>query len=299
MRKEKINLKKVNRGIIDYFVVYLGCMIQAFAVTAILKPNGLIVGGFTGISLFLGELLSIKYTFIYYALCISVLIAAWFILGKKEAFKIVLLSTTYPIILILFDNLNLNFMGENSNDKLLCCIYYGIIAGIGMGLILKKGFSQGSSDTVAKIINRKLFPFISISQILLVIDISILTISGFVFGKSAVLYAIIMQMIYAKAVDSVLFGFGSSLVKMVIISSEIDEISDYIRGTINRGYSIGAIMGGYSERPRRKIISICSVRESMLIKDFSGKVDKNAFIIVVPVISAWGKGNGFENLEMD
>lgn len=292
-------MKKFNRGIIDYIIVYLGCMIQAFAVTAILRPNGLVVGGFTGVSLVLGELLNIKYTFIYYVLCISVLITAWIILGKKEALKIVLLSTTYPVVLILFDNLNLNFMDGSSPDKLLTCIYYGIIAGIGMGLVLKKGFSQGSSDTLAKIINKKVFPFVSISQILLVIDISILTISGFVFGKSAVLYAIIMQMIYAKAVDSVLFGFGSSLVKMVIISREIDEISDYITDTINRGFSIGAIMGGFSERPRRKIISICSVRESMLIKDFSAKVDKDAFIILVPVISAWGKGNGFEDLDID
>lgn len=292
-------MKKINRGFIDYLVVYLGCMIQAFAVTAILRPNGLIVGGFTGVSLVLGEVINIHYTYIYYFLCILVLISAWFILGKREALKIVLLSTTYPIILILFDNLNLHFMDANSNDKLLTCIYYGIISGIGMGLILKKGFSQGSSDTVAKIINKKLFPFISISQILLAIDISILILSSFVFGKNAVFYAIIMQMVYAKAVDSVLFGFGSSLVKMVIISSEIDEISEYISGTINRGFSIGSIIGGHTEKRRRKIISICSIRESMLIKDFAAKVDKNAFINLVPVISAWGKGTGFEDLDTD
>jgi len=289
----------LKRGFVDYLVVYLGCIIQAFAVTAILRPSGLIVGGFTGVSLVFGELLNIKYTFIYYSLCITVLMASWFILGKKEALKIILLSTTYPIILILFDSLNLNFMDGNVNDKLLCCIYYGIIAGIGMGLVLKKGFSQGSSDTLAKIINKKILPFVSISQILLSIDICILTASGLVFGRSAVLYAIIMQMIYAKAIDTVLFGFGSSLVKMVILSSEIDEITDYIVNTINRGYSIGTVTGGYTEKPRKKIISICSVRESMLIKDFIAKIDKGAFINLVPVISAWGKGSGFEDLDTD
>jgi uncharacterized membrane-anchored protein YitT (DUF2179 family) len=292
-------LKKFKRGYVDYLVVYLGCIIQAFAVTAILRPSGLTVGGFTGVSLVFGELLNIKYTFIYYSLCITVLMASWFILGKKEALKIILLSTTYPIILISFDNLSLNFMDGNVNDKLLCCIYYGIIAGIGMGLVLKKGFSQGSSDTLAKIINKKIFPFVSISQILLAIDICILTVSGFVFGRSAVLYAIIMQMIYAKAVDTVLFGFGSSLVKMVILSSKMDEITDYIVNTINGGYSIGTITGGHTEKTRKKIISICSVREAMIIKDFIARIDKDAFINLVPVISAWGKGNGFEDLDTD
>ena len=42
-----------------------------------------------------------------------------------------------------------------------------------------------------------------ISQVLLCIDITILIISGFVFGKKAVLYAIIMQMIYSKTISVV------------------------------------------------------------------------------------------------
>ena len=293
-------MKKENsRSIIDYIIVYCGCILQAFAVTSILKPGGLVVGGFTGISIILAKIINIKYTFIYYFLCLLVLIAARFILGKKEALKIILLSVTYPIILILFDNLNIKFIDITPNDKLLYCIYYGIIAGIGMGLVLKKGFSQGSSDTLAKIIHKKIFPYISIGQILLIIDICILAMSGFVFGQTAILYAIIMQMIYTKAVDTILFGFGSSMVKMVIISNRTDEISDYIMNTINRGVSIGQLLGAYSNKPKRKVILICSTREAMVVKNFVAKVDKNAFVNLVPVIYAWGKGNGFDELQLD
>lgn len=291
-------MKKVGRGILDYLIVYVGCMIQAFAVTSILRPNGLIVGGFTGVSISVGKLMNLNYTYIYYMLCLLVLVSAWIILGKKEALKIILMSLTYPMILIAFDRMHFNFIDPQNDDKLLICIYYGIISGIGTGLILKRGFSQGSSDTLAKIINKKIFPYMSLSQILLAIDISILAMSGFVFGKTLVLYAIVMQMIYAKTIDSIMFGFGSSLVKMVIISTEIDQISEFIRSSLNRGLSIGSIVGGHSEKPRRKILSICSVRESVLIKDFSAKVDKDAFIISIPVISAWGKGNGFEDLDI-
>lgn len=291
--------KANNRSIADYVIVYCGCILQALAVTSILKPGGLVVGGFTGVSLILAKVTNIKYTFIYYSLCILVLTAARIILGRKEALKIILLSVTYPIILILFDNLNLNLIDLAPNDKLLHCIYYGIIAGIGMGLVLKKGFSQGSSDTLAKIIHKKIFPYISIGQILLIIDICILALSGFVFGHAAVLYAIIMQMIYTKAVDTILFGFGSSLVKMVIISNKTDEISDYIIKTINRGVSIGQITGAYSNQPRKKVILICSTREAMVVKNYVAKIDKSAFVNLVPVIYAWGRGNGFDDLQLD
>lgn len=283
------------RKIIDYLVVYLGCIIQAFAVTAILRPNNLIVGGFTGISIVLGQLINIKYTYIYYTLCVSIIFTAWIFLGKKQAMNIILLSTTYPLILIIFDSLNMKFI-DAGNDKLLACIYYGIIMGIGSGLVLRKGFSQGGSDTIAKIINKNLFPFISISQILLAIDIIILTVSSFVFGRNAVLYALVMQMIYAKTIDTVIFGFGSPLVKMTIVSIKTDEIVNYILNTINRGASVIEINGTYTSTKRVKIVTVCSSRESMLIKDFIAKNDSSAFINVVPVISAWGNGNGFDQL---
>lgn len=291
--------KKMNPTISDYVVVFLGCAIQAFAVTSILRPNNLVVGGFTGVSLVIGQLIHVQYTYIYYLLCLSVLVAAYLILGKKEALNIVLLSTTYPLILILFDKLNFRFIDIQNADKLLCCIYYGIIEGIGVGLVLRKGFSQGSSDTLAKILHKKFFQFISMSQILLAIDICILTASALLFGRHAVLYAIIMQAIYSKTIDTVLFGFGSSLVKMVIISDEVEEISSFIMNNLNKGVSISSVKGGYSNKHQGKVICICSKRESMITKNFVAKVDKGAFMNLVPVISAWGQGNGFENLDDD
>ena len=169
--------------------------------------------------------------------------------------------------------------------------------GIGTGLVLKRGFSQGSSDTVAKILHKKIFSFMSISQTLLCIDITILLISSFVFGKTAVLYAIIMQMIYSKAISVVLFGFGSSMVKVVIISNQIQKISLFMKEKINRGFSVGYVYGGETRIKREKIISVCSLREAMLIKDFITRIDEEAFINIVPVISAWGKEDGLLNLK--
>ena len=276
----------MNKKITDYIIVYIGCIIQAFSIVCILKPNNLVTGGITGFSLTIGKVINMNYTYIYYGICILILISA----------KIILLSTTYPLILILMNNIKFNFL-QDTSDKILICIYYGIFMGIGTGLVLKKGFSQGSSDTVAKILHKKLLSFMGISQVLLCIDITILIISGFVFGKKAVLYAIIMQMVYSKTISVVLFGFGSSLVKVVVISDQLEKISDFMKNTINRGYSIGYVYGGYNHIKREKIISVCSLREAMLIKDFITKIDENAFINIVPTISAWGKEDGLQNLK--
>lgn len=286
----------MNKKIMDYIVVYIGCLIQAFSIVCILRPNNLTVGGITGLSLTIGKIFNMNYTYIYYAICLLILAAAREVLGMREVKKIILLSTTYPVILILVNQVKFNFL-HDTPDKILICIYYGIFMGIGTGLVLKRGFSQGSSDTVTKILHKKLFSFMGISQVLLCIDITILLISGFVFGRTAVLYAIIMQMVYSKTISVVLFGFGSSLVKVVIISSHLDKISTFMSDTINRGYSIGYVYGGHNHVKRKKIISVCSLREAMLIKDFITKVDEDAFINIVPTISAWGKEDGLQNLK--
>lgn len=287
---KKYDFEKI---MLDYIFVILGCMLLAFAITAILKPNGLITGGITGISIILEKITSLKYTYIYSILSLIVLITAWITIGRAEGLKIISLSVLFPVILIVFEKLRLCFI---ENDMTLASVYFGIIAGAGCGLILKRGFSQGGTDTIAKIIHNKLVPFMGISEILLVIDSVIIIASGIIYNKNVALYAIISQIIFMKVVDIVLFGFSSKKVKIEIISDKNEEISEYILNTIKRGISSYEIKGGYMNLVRQKLVTICSTRESMLIKRFIAHTDPDAFVDVLPVNSVWGKGLGFDSL---
>lgn len=280
--------------VLDFIFVVLGCMLVAFSITSILKPNGLISGGITGVSIIMEGVVRISYEYIYYSLSLLVLIAAYLTLGKREAIKIVTLSIAFPAILILFERMNFVFI---ENDRILASIYFGIICGIGTALILKRGFSQGGSDTIAKILHNKAFPFVSLSEILLCIDGVIIISSAVIYDKEIALYAIISQLICIKVVDTVLYGFSSKKVKVEIISENHEEIANYILSDIKRGISTYEIKGGYMNLVRLKIVTVCSPRESMLIKMFIASQDPDAFVNVIPVTSVWGKGLGFESLQ--
>lgn len=142
-----------------------------------------------------------------------------------------------------------------------------------------------------------MFPFISISEILLGIDIGIIASSLIVYDKKVALYAIISQIILIKVVDAVVFGLESKKVKVEIISNMNEKISGFILNEMKRGISTYDIRGGYMNIHRMKIVTICSPREAMLIKRFIAKVDVEAFVNVMPVISVWGRGVGFDSLE--
>lgn len=288
---KKLDIKKL---LWDCFYIILGCVLSAFAITSILKSNGLVTGGITGISIILDKITGINFTYIYYLLSLIVLLLAWIAMGKNEALKIIALSVMFPVFLIIFQKLNFSLIQD---DMILASVYYGIIGGAGYGLILKRGFSQGGTDTIAKILNHKLFPFISLSEILLGIDSVIIIASIFVFDKNIALYAIISQIILMKVIDTVVFGFSSRKVKVEIISNMHEKISEFILRDVKRGISTYDIKGGYMNIHRQKIVTVCSPRESMLIKRFISKTDPEAFVDVLPVISVWGRGVGFDSLE--
>src|SRR6056297_90496 len=285
---------KSNKILVDVLFLGTGCLMLAYAIASILKPNGLVTGGFTGLAIILGYLLNIDYTFIYYGFSLSVMLAAFIFLGKKNALKILLISVIFPMVLIAVDNAGVPFI---ENDLFLGAIYFGVIGGLGAGLIFKRGFSTGGTDTVAQILHKKIFPFISLSQIIFAIDIFVIAFAALVFDRNVALYGIISNYVFAKSTDLVLFGFGSKKLKVEIISEYSEQIADYIMNTMGRGLTIFDVTGGYSKETKSKILTICSPRETMIIKRFIADIDEKAFVYVLPVVSVWGEGNGFDRLQ--
>lgn len=281
------------KKIYDIVYVLAGSIIIALAITSILKPNGIITGGITGFSLVMERIFHINYTYMYYIMSLGVLILTYFTLGKREARKIVVFSLFFPLVLILFENLKFNL---TEDDLFLASIYYGVMAGGGTGLILKGGFSSGGSDTIALVINRKLFRFMSLSTIIAVLDISVIFLAAFVFDTRVALYALFTQVVAMKSVETVLFGFSSKMVKLEIISEKESEIESFIMNQLRRGISKYNIVGGYTDLSRIKLVTICSFRESILVRDMIANLDPKAFVSVMPVSSVWGEGVGFDRL---
>ncbi len=286
----KLTREKVN----DFAQVVLGMVILAFAIAAILKPNQLVTGGITGISLIVETVFHLDYAIGYYILSVLVLLATHFMMGWGESRKILILSILFPIVLMIFSRLNFNL---TQNDLFLASVYYGVVGGIGTGLILKSGYSSGGTDSIGKIIHKKYYPFISMNLIITVIDLAIIVVSMFVYDLRIALYAIITRIVFLKSTEMVMFGFSNKLVKLEIISNEHRAIEDFIMNKVRRGISKYSIVGGYSNESRIKVVTICSPRESMLIKKFIAKCDRAAFVSILPVSSVWGEGVGFRGLD--
>lgn len=291
---KKLNKESLKKLGIDILFIIAGCSISAFSTIGILIPNGLTSGGITGMVRIVQGFVNINFSVLYYGFAIAILVICAILLGLREARKILLLTIIYPSILFLFENFNFSLLEEK--DLFLAAIYCGVLGGICSGLVFTRGYSFGGTDTIAKIIQKKLMPHVGLSQILMVIDAIVIIGSGFLFGRNIALYALVTQVIFAKTVDSVMYGFDTQAVQMEIITSKHDEVANYIMKEINRGVTNVTVTGEYTKTAKEKIVTICSPRESMLIKKFVAKKDNDAFVTVMHVENVWGNGEGFGDI---
>jgi uncharacterized membrane-anchored protein YitT (DUF2179 family) len=295
--KPRIDTNSVKRVGIDMLFLIAGCCISGVSVIGILIPNGLTSGGVTGIIRIIQGFVRVDFSILYYTFSFAIFIICLIILGWKEARKIIVMTIMYPSILFIFEQFEFSLLEEK--DLFLAAIFCGVLGGICAGLIFYRGYSFGGTDTIAKMIQKKLMPHVGLSQILLVIDACIIIGSGFLYGRNIALYALVTQVIFSKTVDYVMYGFEIKAVQVEIITDKHKEVADYILNDIGRGVTNITVTGEYTKTSRQKIVTVCSPRESMLIKKFMAKTDRNAFVTIILVDTVWGNGTGFGDISKD
>ena len=290
----KADGKKTKRFITDLFFLVIACCVGAFATTAVMLPNGLTSGGLTGIVRILQTFIPMDFSVMYYALAILIWVVVVILLGMEEGRKVLVVTLLYPAILVVFEQINFQLLEEK--DVILAAIFCGVFAGVCNGLVFWRGYSFCGTESVAKILKKKLLPHVDISKILLLLDSVIIILSAFIFGRNIALYALVTQFIGSKMVDFIMYGFETKIVQMQIITSQNEVVAQYIMHEIHRGVSSYDIVGEYTGQHRKQLIVLCSPLESMVIKKHLMEVDPSAFVTIMQVNTVWGEGRGFTDM---
>ncbi|MBF1267922.1 MAG: YitT family protein [Oribacterium parvum] len=289
-------LKKNKGRILNYLQIILGCFITAFSVNCILVPNKLSTSGVTGLSQMAERFTGINYSYIYYVFSIIILIMAFFTLKREEFMKIIFVSFLYPTLLVLTGMFHFVFV---QGEMFLVCIYFSLFYGLGSGIVLRAGVTFGGTDTVARILNRKVFKGVALSRVMLFLDGSILISLGFVFNKDVALYALVNHVICIYIMDYMLFGFRQKLYKTNIIPASQDDSDDITRYilSLGRGVTMYKAVGAYTKSDKIMLSSIISPRQSALIRSYLAEHFPNAFMEVSPIVTVYGTGERFVRIK--
>ena len=268
----------------NFLFIILGNLIFALGIAVFVIPNGLILGGSTGLALSVQHFLGIDITITVAIINIVTFLAGFFILGKKFAATTLISTFIFPIFLNYFKDIE-KFKNITS-DLLLASIFTALLVGTGVGIVLRVGASTGGLDIPAIILNKK--KGIPIAVVLYAIDISILFSQMIFSNTEQILYGIIIVLITTMVINKVIV-YGKNDFMVTIISEKYLEISENIHNKIDRGTTFIDIQTGYKKNTQQAVMSVISKRELHSLNKLVQEIDPKAFIIINQVNQVRGR----------
>ena len=163
----------------ELFLIFTGSVLYAASTVLFIFPHSLLLGGTSGISVILQAFLPFSAGSILMVINFSLIFLAFLLLGNAMAVKALVGSTLTTLFIGIFEKVFVFQQILIGNLFLSALTGAGIIA-VASGIMFYIDSSSGGTDIVALIVQK--FSSIRIGRALLVTDILIVLIGGFLSG---------------------------------------------------------------------------------------------------------------------
>ena len=277
-------LKKVNwKGLMmDFVFIVAGSVCYAVAIGMFSAPNDIAPGGITGIATLLNYI-SINWNFPFeipigvatIVMNLPLMIAAWKVLGRGLAVR-----TVWGIALSsIFVDLVPDSLAYTGNP-ILVCIFGGVVLGLAVGLIMRRGGTTGGSEIISRLLEKK-YPHMSVGSLILGVDAVVISISALVYGKlENAMYAVVFVFLGSQVIDKVVYG-GRGGKMVLIMSQKQPEVAAAIMEKIDRGVTLLKGQGGYSGKEQNTILCALRRAEVFRLRQVVFEIDPDAFVMTL------------------
>jgi uncharacterized membrane-anchored protein YitT (DUF2179 family) len=275
----ELSKKKIDR----ILMTVIGNVLYAGGVNLMINPIHLYSGGFTGIAqlirlfltgfLHIPEIPGLDYMgIIYFAINIPLFFMAYKVMGRKfcittlisiamaSAFLAIIPVPAVPIV----------------EDRILASVVGGLGSGVGAGLVLRAGSSQGGQDVIGVCL-AKTHPNFKVGTIGIIISICIYTVCLFIYDIPTVLYSIIFAVVTGLGIDRV---HVQNIKQECMIFTKKPGLSDAILHDLNRGVTVWGGEGAYTGEDTHVLVTVISKYEEPHLRELIAQHDENAFMII-------------------
>lgn len=267
---------------LDMVMLLVGAFIFALAVNLFVIPNEFGEGGVTGISIILYYTLKWSPALVSIILNGILLLIGYKLLDKK--------TTIYTIIAVAFNSLFLH-LTENwritSDEPVINAIFAGLLAGVGIGLIIRVGGTTAGTTILARLANK--YWDWNISYALLFFDLIVAGLSVFVIGIEKVMFTVVILYIGTKAMEFIIEGLNPKKA-VTIISPHHDQIAIRVTEIMDRGVTVLRGYGYYTGQTKDVLYIVISKQEVSMLKKIVRAEDKDAFVTIHDVRDVFGEG---------
>lgn len=274
------------RQAVPMALILIGCTIMGLSYALFLIPHHFVPGGVSGIAIILNFFFKLPVGAMIVVFNLPIFIIGLRTMGKKYVLKSMAGMIISSIMIDFFDRIVK--LPSATDNKILACIYGGVLLGIGLGIVFRGRASTGGSDIIGMIISKYLG--ISLGFGIMITDFVIISAAGFAFHSlEAPLYGYIVLFLSTKVIDMVLEGWNYS--KLVIITtSRTAEIEDFILNTLDRSGTALKSRSLYLNREGEIIMTVIHRKQMAELRAFIKETDPQAFVIINDTYDVLGKG---------
>lgn len=266
-------------------------LITAFSITYIIKPNLLISGGLTGLSILTSNVTGISLPLLVFFLNIPTSFLSLFFLDRDFTFFSTLSIFLLSLFISFYEKLIPGFF--LTKEPILACIFGGLLNGIGAGIAFRSGTSTGGLDIIAAILKKNFN--ITIGNVLMGINFIIVSCLGYLYSIDKVLFTLILMFINYSVIDRIQLGVGKQK-QVLIISDCNEEIAREIHDEISRGATYIKGVTSYKKKDVYILYVVCSSRQLVKVRQIIKRKDPKAFVTVSDTSEILG--NGFKELSI-
>jgi uncharacterized membrane-anchored protein YitT (DUF2179 family) len=259
----------------DAIYIFLGVVLSTIGLKGFLIPNGFLDGGVIGISL-LGSVVS--------GINLSVLLVAinipFVIMGYKQISYNFAIKSLISIIALAFALEYWEFRTV-TEDKFLIAIFGGFALGCGLGFSIRGGCAIDGTEVLAIFFNKR--SALSVSDIMLIINVLLFSVAAFFTSIEIAMYAILTYFAASKTMDFVIHGI-EEYTALTIVSPHFEEIKEMIIRKFGVNFTVFNGKSGFStniaQHDEIEIVYVVITRlQKFRLKSEIHKIDPHAFIV--------------------
>jgi len=266
----------------NLFLITVGSTIFSIGLKAIVIPQGMITGGFSGAGVLLYYYTNLFSPGIWF----MVLNIPVFILGWKFISRRFFLYSLYgATLLTLFIDL-INFQ-ITLNDPVLTTLAGGTVMGAGAGITFRSLGSAGGNDIISVMLNQKFG--IRIGTYNFIFNLVLFLFSFGSLSTDLVLYSMAMSFVMSVVVEYCIQLFNQR--KMIfIISDQSKKISTEIIDKLRRGVTFLKGQGAYSGKDKDVALVVVNTFQIKRVEEIVFQIDPKAFMIIENTFNVLGEG---------
>ena len=266
--------------------ILIGNTLLAFGVCAFVLPNGIMLGGSTGIALAIQHLIpSMRLSVISAAINVTLFLLGYIFLGRKFAATSLLSTVLYPIILAIFEMLPLGDLFQEG--IVLSALACAVVFGTGIGLVVRAGGSTGGMD-IPPIILQK-YKGIPVGTSMLFFDSVVVLLQVLLGGMNGILCSLLVIVVMSATINKALVS-GEKKVQVMIFSPAYEQIRKALLEQVIVGVTLLNVETGYDALDQKAVLSVVYARKYPEIRETALSIDPKAFIVTSDVTNVNGKG---------